>query len=369
MQGDTDVTDQWYSGYQVKEDGKQVYLFNCEEYDLTLIKKWNIPESERDKTKDIKAVYFTVKRTGGGAEETDIGKMIYDALYAQDAPATAYGLSIDEIKKITIGGTEYYTIKMIPEGTDGAWNLTQEKVITHLYASMNNYEASPVGQAVDSWSERQYTILEVFYEDKEGIKSIEQLCTPKYERKIRNEEFQDGSANVQLGKAGESCVRVTNTLPGKTVSFVKQDLNKNNLKGAEFVLKHGSDVIIEKLTSNEYGYLADADGKTDFQLNSLDNGDFYSLIETKAPDGYILLKDPVKVFVTAGVVSCVQYDNGAAQNATKRADSEVLELIITNNPGVELPSTGGRGTALFTAIGAILSGTAGAILTLRKRKA
>ena len=57
-------------------------------------------------------------------------------------------------------------------------------------------------------------------------------------------------------------------------------------------------------------------------------------------------------------------------DAVDRPDNnKVYTIKVPNNPGIELPSTGGRGTGLFTAIGAILSGTAGAILTLRKRKA
>ena len=44
---------------------------------------------------------------------------------------------------------------------------------------------------------------------------------------------------------------------------------------------------------------------------------------------------------------------------------------IENTPGVELPSTGGAGTALFTALGGLMMAAAGAILMLksyRRRK-
>ena len=49
-------------------------------------------------------------------------------------------------------------------------------------------------------------------------------------------------------------------------------------------------------------------------------------------------------------------------------DDATWQIRVWNNPGVELPSTGGPGTALFTAIGGIMTAMAGAILTLKKRK-
>lgn len=36
--------------------------------------------------------------------------------------------------------------------------------------------------------------------------------------------------------------------------------------------------------------------------------------------------------------------------------------------GVVLPNTGGIGTTIFTALGSLMTATAGAILTLRRRK-
>ena len=46
----------------------------------------------------------------------------------------------------------------------------------------------------------------------------------------------------------------------------------------------------------------------------------------------------------------------------------VYTITVKNNPGAALPMTGGVGTSLFTAIGGLLSVTAGAILTIQKRR-
>ena len=41
---------------------------------------------------------------------------------------------------------------------------------------------------------------------------------------------------------------------------------------------------------------------------------------------------------------------------------------ISNNPGVELPATGGPGTTLIYLFGIMLTGFAGAVLVMRKRR-
>ena len=58
-----------------------------------------------------------------------------------------------------------------------------------------------------------------------------------------------------------------------------------------------------------------------------------------------------------------------ANEFTDISDKTTTVLRVWNNPGIELPATGGPGTALFTAIGGIMTALAGAILTLKKRKA
>ncbi|MBP3267345.1 MAG: LPXTG cell wall anchor domain-containing protein, partial [Ruminococcus sp.] len=52
---------------------------------------------------------------------------------------------------------------------------------------------------------------------------------------------------------------------------------------------------------------------------------------------------------------------------TANSDTEIIYYRITNNPGVELPSTGGPGTQLFTILGSILILGAGVLLWRRRR--
>ena len=96
------------------------------------------------------------------------------------------------------------------------------------------------------------------------------------------------------------------------------------------------------MTSNNTGALV---------LNGLDAGTYY-LEETKAPDGYNKLINPVTVTISKeGVVS-------PAENGI---------VYVSNNAGATLPSTGGMGTTLFYVIGGGLMVAAVVLLVTKKR--
>ena len=95
--------------------------------------------------------------------------------------------------------------------------------------------------------------------------------------------------------------------------------------------------------------------------------------ETDTPDGYIPPEAPtiIEVQNTENGIVVTATVAGQALDASKvirDTDTGEWTIIITNSAGYELPASGGSGTTLFTAIGTLLSGTAGAILMLKKRK-
>lgn len=78
-------------------------------------------------------------------------------------------------------------------------------------------------------------------------------------------------------------------------------------------------------------------------------GDYY-LVETEAPAGYHKLSEPIHFTVTT------------------TGDGEVPVLMVPNSSGVELPETGGMGTAFFLVVGVSLMALSGGAMLCRKRR-
>ena len=115
-----------------------------------------------------------------------------------------------------------------------------------------------------------------------------------------------------------------------------------------------------------------SNGEGKFVLAGLDQGIYY-LKETKAPAGYNLLKEPIKMEVTATLTQ--SEDNPALEKVTIKVDDGaetdgvdgVVSLDVENSSGVLLPSTGGMGTTLFYIAGVALVLAAGILLVLKRR--
>ena len=125
------------------------------------------------------------------------------------------------------------------------------------------------------------------------------------------------------------------------------------LAGATFQVKKGETVL--KLTKiDDNNYKVDPNGTLDsFTTNDVaniviwgvDNAE-YTLVETAAPDGYNMLKDPITVKV-------------GTENA--------FVAEIENKSGNELPSTGGIGTTIFYVLGGLMVTGAVVVLVSKKR--
>lgn len=97
----------------------------------------------------------------------------------------------------------------------------------------------------------------------------------------------------------------------------------------------------------------------------LDAGTYY-LEETIAPEGYNRLETPVEV-VVGGNGSTAIYSNDYKDLSGNAVTYTVYNVSIENNRGVELPSTGGEGTMMLIAIGAVVA-MAFAILLITHKK-
>ena len=109
-------------------------------------------------------------------------------------------------------------------------------------------------------------------------------------------------------------------------------------------------------------------------LGSLTVGE-YRLLETRAPNGYILPPSAVKIWVANSGVTASQasqpsdvYKKGNDYWVTGQ-DNSTLQIRVWNSSGVELPHTGGSGTLLYTLGGLILMGAAVLIYGIRRASA
>ena len=105
--------------------------------------------------------------------------------------------------------------------------------------------------------------------------------------------------------------------------------------------------------------------------------DTYTLTETATDKGYVLLKDGVEIVIAAAESENACETCGAklltasgtvnGEPANMESGNAIVPLTVINNPGFDLPKTGGYGTWMFTVGGCMLLGVA-AFIVLRGRK-
>lgn len=101
-----------------------------------------------------------------------------------------------------------------------------------------------------------------------------------------------------------------------------------------------------------------------FKITGLGSGVYY-LKETKAPNGYNVLKDSKKIVITenGGMKLDADFNNGVVTGG----EFVKGDIQVKNNAGIELPSTGGMGTTLIYLIGGALVLGSGFVLANKKR--
>ena len=160
------------------------------------------------------------------------------------------------------------------------------------------------------------------------------------------------------------------------IQVTKTDNGEKKLPGAEFNLKQGEETLKFVKEGNVYRLplteeeaaeasetlVTDENGL--IMIKGLDLGT-YTLIETKAPDGYELPANPETVITLADDADDSGKPDGILNNDS---DGTFETTVVNTKPGI-LPVTGGIGTALFTICGLLLmSGAVILVVTVSRRK-
>ena len=163
---------------------------------------------------------------------------------------------------------------------------------------------------------------------------------------------------------------------------------KGNIQNVKFNLYNDTDdvyIVAEQKDGVYYakGIAAKKADATTFVPNSSGHiivkgleDDTYSLVEVATDKGYILLKDAIELVIKtsengqcekcgAKLLTASATVNG--KDATMTDGNAIVPLTVINNPGFDLPRTGGYGTWMFTIGGVALLGVA-AFIVIRSRK-
>ena len=164
--------------------------------------------------------------------------------------------------------------------------------------------------------------------------------------------------------------------------------NGGNVRNVKFRLHNDIDdcyIIAEQKDGVYYakGFAAKKADATTFVPNSSGHivvkgleDDAYSLTETATDKGYVLLKDAIKIVIKTsengqcekcGAKLLTASATVNSKDASMSEGNAIVPLTVVNNPGFDLPKTGGYGTWMFTIGGVALLATA-AFIVVKSRK-
>ena len=164
--------------------------------------------------------------------------------------------------------------------------------------------------------------------------------------------------------------------------------NGGNVRNVKFRLHNDTDdcyIIAEQKDGVYYakGFASKKSDATTFVPNGSGHivvkgleDDAYSLTEIATDKGYVLLREAVKIVITTkensaceqcGVKLLTVSATVNGKDVTMTDGNAIVPLTVVNNPGFDLPKTGGYGTWMFTIGGMALLATA-AFIVVKSRK-
>lgn len=319
-------------------------------------------------------------------EATVIVKNVEDTTKKQNV--AEIGTYVKFTIQITVKDKAPVNYKLVDEMTEGLTFVNDEN--HPLTVTVNGSALAAENYNVAETTEpRGFTLT--FNNNAEGNASILKtgdVVTVTYYAQINEnakiaDEANVNKAKVEYGTNSHTEYDTTETYVWKMniVKYTMEQETEKKLAGATFKLSRdeaGAQVIklvkvddttyrlalptetegvVDTITTGETGELV---------INGLADGTYY-LTETKAPRGYNLLREPVKVKIDHTTANGKLTETSFVADQTETDTSGVVK--VENNAGAELPSTGGIGTTVFYVLGSAMALGAVILLVTKKRMA
>lgn len=294
-------------------------------------------------------VYFKLSFTATNYDGAE--KVTYYTITDTLNPAEWADINLDSIQIKILNGEGEADDIVLTKGTDWAFEGTPTKDAFTIKIDW-----------VNSAGEFKYDATEVIEVTYNAVVTAGAASNDGAQEN-KNEAELDWDSNTENPEEDDTKTYVFN------LGFAKVD-GKTDIKlaGAEFALTDANGNPVNVSGANGV-YTVDKDATSNLVV-TMDDGQIivkglaegtYYLEETKAPDGYNKLNGKIEVVVDADQTP----SDYTIDEVTYTANN--AELNIENNSGVELPSTGGKGTMMLITFGSVVA-MAFAMLLITQKK-
>jgi LPXTG-motif cell wall-anchored protein/uncharacterized repeat protein (TIGR01451 family) len=301
--------------------------------------------------KDGKAIVTAISDANGIArfEAVDYGRYTIKETRAPEG----YNIS-DEILNVEVNGTE--TGKTYKAGT-----ITDTKIKAAIKIKKLDQDGKVLQGAEFTLYDSNNNALETVVSDKDGVIVFNDVIYGDYY--IKETKAPDGyvaSSDIIKVSIIENGVvyyyEVENTRIKGTIEIKKVDNNGNVLEGAEFTL-------YDKDSKAIVTAISDANGIARFE--AVDYG-IYTIKETKAPNGYKISDEEIKVEITSSEKKVFNFKNDKIKNENINESSNESSNKNTNEDKL-LPKTGSAfDVRILLLIGLLAIGLGSVFLFKRK---
>ena len=339
--------------------------------------------NDQDVAYDTATIYAKVSVVNSGGTLSATAKYYRDAACTQEWTVPAFNNT--ELGSLTV--TKTVSGDYTATDTD-AYPITVKKGDAFVTGTVNGTTITYTGL---SDTDPQYTVkagdankltfeklpVGEYVVTEGSISNNGYIITTTY--KVNGTDATTASAAVIKGTA--TAVGITNHYRNAKLNILKVEKDSDTpLQDAEFTLykiDETSSILNEDKTT-ERKVTTNDQGQASFERLPIG---YYVIRETNPPTGYVITgENSFYIEVTDTGINLLTKGEGAPNTWAKDATSygnvktftvtagSSAQATVENEPGTELPHTGGPGTRLFTILGSILAAGAG-LLLWRRRKA